>query len=349
MAYGGRKVWSALAVAAALLALPVVAVAQEPPAEGPPPAEDHRPDGRIRRRISPTWVGDAIYNIDSVGQTRVAVIPSGATARFAVRFDNDGTDPDTFVVQGSKNTRHFLISYFVDGAPVSSLVRNGIYRFNDVPAGGFRTMTVEIKARNTAPVGSKAISRIAVRSDLETGLLDRVKAVAYRSQGTETRIEGNTFTNRATAERWARQQGASPRFVSNARLYFELAPSRGIRPEIAYAQSGKETGYGNFGGVIDATWNNACGLKITAGGGNGDPDAHQRFVNWRQGVTACIDHLALYAGAPGYPRANTPDPRHFESVYATAPTVERLGGRWAPDPGYGRSIVRDYLNPLLGS
>ena len=55
------------------------AAAQEPPAEGPPPCTDpcHRPDGRIRRQNSPTWVGDQLYNIDSVGQTRAAVIPSG--------------------------------------------------------------------------------------------------------------------------------------------------------------------------------------------------------------------------------------------------------------------------------
>jgi hypothetical protein len=65
-------------------------------------------------------------------------------------------------------------------------------------------------------------------------------------------------------------------------------------------------------------------------------------------VIACIDHLALYAGAPTYPRPNSPDPRHFESIYAVAPTVERLGGRWAPAPDYGTSIVRDYLTPMLG-
>lgn len=349
MATGGPRTGIALAVLAAVL-LPVGAHAQEaPPAEGPPPVEDHRPDARIRRANSPTWLGDGTYNLDSTGQTRVAVIPRGAVARFVVRFDNDGTDPDTFVVQGSKNTADFLISYFVDGAPVSSLVRNGTYRFNDVDPGAFRTMTVEIDARNSAAVGDHAVARVSVRSAEEAGLLDRVKAVVYRGQGAETRIVGATFTNRATAERWARSQDAAPRFVSNARLYFELAPSRGIRPEIAYAQSAKETDYGNFGGVIDASWNNPCGLKTTAGGGNDDPDAHQRFVNWRQGVTACIDHLALYAGAPGYPRAVTPDPRHFAFLRATAPTVEQLGARWAPDPEYGISIVRDYLNPLLGS
>ncbi len=197
MVTGVRRTGIALVLLALVLLLPVGAGAQEtPPAEGPAPAEDHRPDGRIRRRSSPTWVGDGIYNIASIGQTRVAVIPRGAVARFVVRFDNDGTDPDTFVVQGSRNTRYFLIGYFVDGAPVSSLVRNGTYRFNDVAPGAHRLMTVEFQARNTAPVGSNAVSRISVRSAEESGLLDRVKAVVYRSQGIETRIEGTTFTSR---------------------------------------------------------------------------------------------------------------------------------------------------------
>jgi N-acetylmuramoyl-L-alanine amidase len=118
---------------------------------------------------------------------------------------------------------------------------------------------------------------------------------------------------------------------------------------VAYAQSALETGFGNFGGVINASFRNSCGLKTTQGGGNDDPNAHQRFPSWYTGVIACIDHLALYAGAPGYPKASTPDPRHFPSVYGTAPTVERLGGRWAPSPTYGTRIVRDLLNPMLAT
>ena len=349
MARGGRRTGTALLLLAVVLLLPVGVDAQEaPPAEGPPPAEDHRPDGRIRRKSSPVWAGDGIYNTTSVGQTQVAVVPRTTIARFVVRFDNDGTDPDTFVIQGSKNTERFLISYTVDGAPVSSHVRNGTYRLRDVAPGAFRLMTVEVVARSPAAVGDHVAARIAVSSGEEEGLVDRVKAVVYRGPG-RTQIVGETFTTLATAERWAGDREATPRFVTNARLYFELAPSRGVRPEIAYAQSAKETGYGNFGGVIDATWRNPCGLKTAEGGGNDDPEAHQRFDTWRQGVTACIDHLALYAGAPGYPRPVTPDPRHFPFLQGVAPTVEQLGTRWAPDPEYGVSIVFDYLHPLLGS
>lgn len=351
MTDGGRRNLVALALASVLVMLPMVAMAQSPPPEGPDECPDpcHRPDGQIRRRDTPTFVGDDIYNLDSLGQTQVAVIPTGAVARFVVRFENDGAGPDTFVVQGSRSPAHFVIDYFVGGDRVSAAVRNGTHRFGPIGPGGHRIMTVEVRARGSAPVGSKAIAGLTVRSADEVGRHDRVKAVVYRSRGIETRIEGRTFTSRATAERWARAEGASPRFVRNAGLFFELAPPRGIRPEIAYAQSGKETNYGLYTGVVDPSFRNPCGLKTTAGGGNDDPNAHQRFVDWREGVTACIDHLALYAGAPGYPRADTPDPRHFESIYATAPTVERLGGRWAPDADYGRSLVRSYLNPLLGS
>lgn len=359
MAENGRCVHRVFVLAAVVLLTALAA----PPALGAqetttgPGAEDvgdctdpcHLPDARIRRSVEPTAIGDGLYNWDSLGQTRVHTVGAGGTARFQVRLENDGTEDDDLVLQGSRHTTNFWIRYFVDDEEISAAVRNGTYRFAAVGPGGFRSVRIEVTAKGSAPVRSRAVARLAVASGAEPVLRDRVKAVVYRSQGVETPIEGRSFTSRLAAQRWARNQGASGRFVLNAELYWELASSRGIRPEVAYAQSAKETAYGNFGGAIDESWNNPCGLKTTVGGDNGDPNAHQRFVNWRQGVTACIDHLALYAGAPGYPRAATPDPRHFDTIYATAPTVERLGGRWAPAPDYGRSIVQGYLNPLLGS
>jgi carbon monoxide dehydrogenase subunit G len=108
---------------------------------------------------------------------------------------------------------------------------------------------------------------------------------------------------------------------------------------VAYAQSAKETGYGHFKGVLDASFKNPCGMKTKSGGANNDPNAHQRFSTWEEGIQAQIDHLALYAGAPGYPKAETPDPRHFPYLKGTAPNVEDLGGKWAPSANYGKDIV----------
>lgn len=181
--------------------------------------------------------------------------------------------------------------------------------------------------------------RRLVAVSLLAGILVPAAPAAVR-----TPILGGQQASVAQAQAWARSQGATPTFVRLAPLYWQLAPKRRIRPEIAYAQSAKETAFGRFGGVLDSSFRNPCGLKKAAGGGNYDPNAHRRFPSWRAGVTAHLDHLALYAGAPGYPKAKTPDPRHFPFLHGRAPTVQALGGNWAPSPTYGREIVRMALS-----
>jgi hypothetical protein len=162
-----------------------------------------------------------------------------------------------------------------------------------------------------------------------------------------TPIIGKASATVGQAQAWAKSRGATQVFIDLAPLFWEIAPTRGgVDPAVAYAQSAKETGFGGFGGVINESYNNTCGLKNTGGGGNYDPDAHKRFASWREGITAHCDHLALYAGAPGYPRAGTPDPRHFSYIAGVAKTVESLSGRWAPSPTYGPSIVELYLTQL---
>jgi hypothetical protein len=345
--FGGRRL-AAVALFTGLLGLPTaLAEAQEGPPPCTPPCQ--QPDVMIRRYAEAGFDGDDVYDANAIGQSRTGFVTRAGTTRFVVRVQNDGTEVDDLVIVGAKNTPYFTVRYFWGSQEVSTRVRHGIFRFDGMAPGSTRQLVVQVTARPSAPLRSKIIVRVVAKSATDTALFDRVKAVVYRSRGVETEIEGRSYTTLATAQTWARKQGATNRFVANARLYFELAPPRGIRPEVAYAQSALETGFGNFGGVINASWRNSCGIKTTQGGGNDDPNAHQRFASWYLGVIACIDHLALYAGAPGYPKASTPDPRHFPSIYGTAPTVERLGGRWAPSPTYGTRIVRELLNPMLAT
>lgn len=155
-----------------------------------------------------------------------------------------------------------------------------------------------------------------------------------------TPIEGKPSATVLQMQNWARNKGATPSFINLASLFYMIGVKNSINPAIAYAQAAKETGYGSFKGVIDASFHNTCGLKVTKGGGNNDPRAHQKFLNWRQGVEAHIDHLALYAGIPGYPYFLSPDPRHFPYLFGTALTVEELGGKWAPSTTYGTEILQ---------
>ena len=141
-------------------------------------------------------------------------------------------------------------------------------------------------------------------------------------------------------QEWARGKNAHQKFIDLAPVFYNISVQAGVNPVVTYCQSAKETGYFRFGGVLDITFNNPCGMKTTSGGNDKDPNAHQRFKSWEEGIKAQVDHLALYAGAPGYPKTDTPDPRHFNFIKGTAPTVEELGGKWAPSQSYGTDIVK---------
>ena len=160
-------------------------------------------------------------------------------------------------------------------------------------------------------------------------------------------IISDTYISVIDAEEWAEKKGATKEFISLAKLYWKYYKENGgVNPAIAYIQSAKETGYGNFGGVIDASFKNPCGLKTTVGGDDKDPNAHMKFNSWEEGVQAHLDHLALYAGVSGYPRETTYDPRHFGFLFGKAETVIALGGAWAPSKSYGEDLFRMY-NELI--
>jgi len=176
------------------------------------------------------------------------------------------------------------------------------------------------------------------------GFLD---AVQNHLLAAGTPIAGPAQATVVQAQEWARQRKADQAFIDVAPIYWQLAAAIGIRPEVAYSQAAKETAFGRFGGVVTRDFHNWCGLKTTQGGSNSDPNAHARFPDDETGVLAHLQHLALYAGVEV--TGKIVDPRHFLSIRGTATTVEALGGKWAPSPDYGQSIVRDYLTGLLST
>jgi len=162
-----------------------------------------------------------------------------------------------------------------------------------------------------------------------------------------TPILGSPKISEGQAQDWARSMGASQKFIDAADSYWKYGNEMGIRPEVLYAQAAKETNYGKFTGVATADMNNWAGIKTATATGDTKADL-QTFPTSDDGVRAQFNHIAAYVGiAP----VGTPDPRYsvvMSSSWAgTVQYVEQLGGRWAPDPNYGNSIVSDYLNPIM--
>lgn len=162
---------------------------------------------------------------------------------------------------------------------------------------------------------------------------------------TDFDIISSTKVTAKQAKNWAKSKGATDTFANLAELYWKYSDKCGdVNPAIAYVQAAKETGYGRFGGVLDESYHNPCGLKTSAGGGDYDKNAHQKFNSWDEGIQAHMDHLALYAGAKGYPKDNTYDPRHFVTIKGKATTTNELSTRWAPSSTYGEEVGKLYMN-----
>ncbi len=174
--------------------------------------------------------------------------------------------------------------------------------------------------------------------------------VAYKDKLVNaTPIIGGPQATALQLQEWARKRGAHQRFIDIAPVYMEYGLLTGIRPEVLYAQSGKETAFGRFGGAVTPTHNNWAGIKVKNPKGD-TPEDHEVFSSPADGVRGHFNHICAYVGLPP---VGVPHDRYFvvKSLpwAGTVKMVEELGGRWSPNPDYGFSIVRDYLTDLLAT
>ena len=128
--------------------------------------------------------------------------------------------------------------------------------------------------------------------------------------------------------------------------YYEEGKREGIRPDVAFAQALKETGFFRYGGDVIPEQNNYCGLGTTGGGVKGE-----FFATPQLGVRAHIQHLLAYSSTR---RPTTPivDPRYgiVRQAYGsrTLGTWQDLNGRWAvPGRYYGQEILSMFKDILI--
>ena len=120
--------------------------------------------------------------------------------------------------------------------------------------------------------------------------------------------------------------------------YYEEGEREGIRPDVAFAQALKETGFFRYGGTVTPDQNNYCGLGTTSAEVKG-----AYFATSQIGVRAHIQHLLAYASTRE-PITPVVDPRYslVRDVYGTNTlgNWQDLNGRWAvPGDSYGQSIL----------
>ena len=170
----------------------------------------------------------------------------------------------------------------------------------------------------------------------------------HLSPPVQTPITGPPQATVKQAQAWARARGAHQRFIGIADVYWYLGELTGIRPEVLYAQSAKETAYGKYGGAVTPDQNNWAGIKIRNPVGDRRDD-HETFPTPTAGVIAHFNHMSAYVGLSP---VGEPHPRYHVVMSlawaGTVRSVEDLGGKWAPSASYGTDIVK-MLDGLLAT
>ena len=155
-------------------------------------------------------------------------------------------------------------------------------------------------------------------------------------------IIGTPMASQKQCVKYLLQNNPNPNIAVSAEeivsYYYEEGTREGIRPDVAFAQALKETGFFRYGGTVTPDQNNFCGLGTTSATVKGS-----YFPNPQIGVRAHIQHLLAYSSTRK-PTLPLVDPRYniVRKAYGnrTLGTWQDLNGRWAvPGNYYGQEIL----------
>ena len=158
-------------------------------------------------------------------------------------------------------------------------------------------------------------------------------------------ILGAPRYSQTTVESYARSIDCSRYIMKTIPIYYRLAPSRNIAPDVLVAQAIVETGRGYYGGD-SKPWNMA-GIK--RGGAVGDdPKDFEVPPTAYEGVRMHLNHMAAYTGKRpiGEPHDRFYDAHAAQKQQGWVRRISQLGdGIWATDPTYA-SKIRNHLDDM---
>jgi alpha-tubulin suppressor-like RCC1 family protein len=141
-----------------------------------PTSGRYRPDALIKNAGATAFTGNDVYSEAATGEKVSAEAFRGTTSKFVVAAQNDGTQTDSFTAKGCRNSAGFNIHYFRGTTDITTQVQAGTYLIGPLAPGAKRSITLAIRARFTATVGSAKRCTVDVRSSGDTTLVDAVRA-----------------------------------------------------------------------------------------------------------------------------------------------------------------------------
>ena len=145
--------------------------------------QGYQADGRVRVGTGGPFVGDDIFNSNGAHQKVTRSASVGATITYQISIQNDAPfymDTFTLAASGPANAG-YTVKYFAGATDVTAAMEGGTYLTRSLLPSWTTTITVKIKVKASAPVGSSVIRKITITPYYDPTRLDAVRVVAKRS------------------------------------------------------------------------------------------------------------------------------------------------------------------------
>ena len=258
----------------------------------------------------------------------------------------------------SKSFGKFMFIGALAGAFIVSLPSNGEARRltqpqpqaeTNVAMPGTHTVQQTSGSHRTIRPTSEGSTRVVPRE--QTSLQDRINAILHpaapEEEPTQMQIHvpktvsayddailGTPLATQEQCVKYLLAYNPAPNIACTPQqlvsFYYQEGEREGIRPDVAFAQALKETGFFRYGGDVVPSQNNYCGLGTTGGGVRG-----AAFATPQLGVRAHIQHLLAYASTRE-PQEPVVDPRYslVRGTYG-----DNTLGAWEDLNGDRKSVV----------
>jgi GH25 family lysozyme M1 (1,4-beta-N-acetylmuramidase) len=138
----------------------------------------YQPDGRIKLGSDTDFVGGDVYGTWGQGQTRAVTAGRSVTKTFLLAFQNDGTVPDGYTVDGSGWAPGFTIRYLATrwgSTDITADVVAGRYELSNVAPGATRYLRMVITVKPGAAIGTRLKRLVTATSAGDPTMDDAVR------------------------------------------------------------------------------------------------------------------------------------------------------------------------------
>jgi hypothetical protein len=136
---------------------------------------EYKPDGLIKLG-SGNFIGNGVYNTTGANQTRSTTATLSQTKTFTVRAENDGTTIDSIRLRGPGSSARWSVTYLFEGTNVTSQAIDGTFTLEDLAPGVGEDVTLKIKPKSTAIIGSSKAVLVTAESLGDGTAKDAIKA-----------------------------------------------------------------------------------------------------------------------------------------------------------------------------